>query len=104
MTPGLASLSGYAFLATSAAEISGALRTAFQLISQARMSFGQASVPASRLVSENALFEASFKAALGDPFWTGYLKKYGINPDGTVGSVHLGCWNRSCSPEIFRPG
>jgi type IV pilus assembly protein PilY1 len=85
--PGQASLSGYAFMATSASEISGALRTAFGLISQSMISFSVASVAASRVASENFLYEASFKPFGNDPFWAGHLKKYSINTDGSVGSM-----------------
>ncbi len=88
--PGQAPLSGYAFMATSASEISGALRTAFRLITQSMISFSVASVAASRVTSENFLYEASFKPVGNDPFWAGHLKKYSINTDGSVGS---GLWD-----------
>ena len=85
--PGQAPLSGYAFVATSGSDLSGALRTAFGLISQSMISFSVASVAATRVTSENFLYEASFKPVGNDPFWMGHLKKYSINSDGSVGGM-----------------
>jgi Tfp pilus tip-associated adhesin PilY1 len=85
--PGQSLLSGYAFMATNASEIADAIKAAFGLIGQSRMCFSVASVAASRVSSENFLYEASFKPNATDPFWPGYLKKYSVNADGSVGSV-----------------
>ena len=88
--PGQASLSGYAFMATSASEIANAIKAAFDLISQSRISFSLASVSASRVQSENFLYAASFQPVSNDPFWPGNLGKYNINADGSIGSM---VWN-----------
>ena len=85
--PGYASLSGYAFLAADADQLATALKTAMNIIRQANYSFSQSSVQSSRSSDENFLYEGSFEPVDGDPFWTGHLKKYTINTDGTVGAL-----------------
>ncbi|MGV8058669.1 MAG: pilus assembly protein [Smithellaceae bacterium] len=87
--PGYASLSGYAFLAANADEVSTALQTAINIIRQANYSFSQSSIQSARTEDENFLYEGSFEPIDGDPFWKGHLKKYQINTDGTVGSLLL---------------
>ncbi|MGB9699337.1 MAG: pilus assembly protein [Thermodesulfobacteriota bacterium] len=84
--PGEIPLSGYAFLATSASELSVALRQAIEMIREATYSFSLASVSSQRTHDENHLYEASFQPMNNDPFWLGHLKKYTINSDGSVGS------------------
>jgi Tfp pilus tip-associated adhesin PilY1 len=81
---GNAPLLGYAFAATNAAELNQALKKAFDAILASRFSFSVASVAASRAVSDNFLYDASFQPAPGDSFWRGSLKKYSINDDGTL--------------------
>ncbi len=85
--PSEANLSGYAFMAESASQLTEALARAIDVIREATYSFSQASVASSRLVDENFLYEGSFQPINGDPFWLGHLKKYQINPDGTVGGL-----------------
>jgi hypothetical protein len=84
--PGSATLSGYAFLASTPADLTTALVQSVNTIRQAVYSFSATSVSASRTSSENHLYEASFQPR-SDPFWDGYLKKYNINSDGSVGSM-----------------
>lgn len=85
--PGEISLSGYAFLASNANELTLALRQAIEMIREASYSFSLASVSSQRTQDENHLYEASFQPMNNDPFWLGHLKKYAINSDGTIGSV-----------------
>jgi len=83
--PGELSLSGYAFIATSAGELKEAILSMMHVIREATYSFSQASVASSRLMDENYLYEGSFQPINHDPFWLGHLKKYAINADGSVG-------------------
>ncbi len=89
--PGYASLSGYAFLASNASDLSNALKQAFTVIREASYSFSVPSVASSRVMdgssNENFFYEASFTPVQNDSFWQSYLKKYNINSDGTIGSV-----------------
>ncbi|WP_333653709.1 pilus assembly protein [Dissulfurispira sp.] len=85
--PGSAALSGYAFLAANATDLSTALKQAFNIIREATYSFSVASVSSSRITDENYIYEASFQPVNNDPFWLGHLKKYNINADGTIGSM-----------------
>ncbi len=85
--PGYINLSGYAFLASDADQLSIALKTALNIVREATYSFSQSSVQSSRTQDENFLYEGSFQPVANDPFWLGHLKKYQINTDGTVGSV-----------------
>jgi len=85
--PGLLSLTGYAFLASSASDLIEALKQAISIIRESTYSFTMASIQTSRTTDENNLYEASFEPINNDPFWLGHLKKYAINTDGTVGSV-----------------
>jgi Tfp pilus tip-associated adhesin PilY1 len=82
--PGYLNLSGYAFIATSADDLTQALKNAFNTIKEATYSFTQASVQAARTKDENFIYEASYEPLNGDPFWIGHLKRYSINNDGTV--------------------
>ena len=87
--PGYADLSGYAFIAADADQVSTALQTAIDIIRQANYSFSQSSIQSARTEDENFVYEGSFEPIDGDPFWKGHLKKYQINTDGTVGSLLL---------------
>ena len=84
--PGEDTLSGYAFLATSASELTTGLKQAIAMIREASYSFSLASVSSQRTQDENHLYEASFQPLNNEPFWLGHLKKYAINSDGSVGS------------------
>jgi hypothetical protein len=85
--PGEIGLSGYAFLASSANELNTALKQAINIIREATYSFSLASIASSRTQDENNIYETSFMPVNNDPFWLGYLKKYDLNSDGTVGSM-----------------
>jgi Tfp pilus tip-associated adhesin PilY1 len=84
--PGNTPLSGYAFLASNAQELSDALKATINIIRQANYSFSQASVQSSRTMDENYLYEGSFQPVNNEAFWLGHLKKYNIGADGSVGS------------------
>ncbi len=84
--PGVLPLTGYAFLASSADELTDALKQAINIIREATYSFSMASIQTSRTTDENYLYEASFEPINNCPFWLGHLKKYAINADGSVGS------------------
>ena len=86
--PGTMNLTGYAFFANNASELTQALKYSFSLIKEATYAFSaNVSVAASRTVDENYLYAASFQPLNQEPFWRGYLKKYQINTDGSVGSM-----------------
>jgi Tfp pilus tip-associated adhesin PilY1 len=96
--PSLNSLSGYAFMASSPAELAAALRSAITSIVEANYSFSvAASVAAARIQDENFLYEASFEpkntaGANKETFWTGHLKKYQLNY-GTGELMYPACWD-----------
>jgi type IV pilus assembly protein PilY1 len=80
-------INGHAYYADDPAALTAALdRITSDIISKA-YSFSISSVSASRISDENFLYEASFMPTNTDPFWQGFLKKYNINTDGTLGSV-----------------
>jgi Tfp pilus tip-associated adhesin PilY1 len=85
--PGEVPLSGYAFLASSANELTTSLKQAIEMIRAAIYSFSTSSVSSQRTLDENNIYEASFEPVNDDPFWRGHLKKYNINSDGSVGTL-----------------
>ena len=84
--PAELSLSGYAFLASNAAELTTALRQAIDMIRESTYSFSLSSISSQRTQDENFLYEASFQPRNRDPYWFGHLRKYAINADGTIGN------------------
>jgi hypothetical protein len=76
--PGYLSLSGYAFIAGNADELTKGLKEAVDTIRNATYSFTQVSIQASRTMLENYLYEAAFEPINNDPFWVGHLKRYRI--------------------------
>ncbi|MFA5321057.1 MAG: PilC/PilY family type IV pilus protein [Smithella sp.] len=82
--PGYLDLSGYAFLAGDADELTDALKNAMNTIRSATYSFTQSSIQAVRTIDENYVYEASFEPLNSDPFWIGNLKRFPINDDGTI--------------------
>jgi hypothetical protein len=78
-------LNGYAYIASSADELVNALKNAISIIASS-YSFSTSSMSTARISSENNSYEASFIPGT-DPFWKGFLKKYNINSDGSVGSA-----------------
>jgi hypothetical protein len=87
LDPGEIPLSGYAFLASSATDLTIALMQAVEMIRAATYSFSTASVSSQRTFDEDYIYEASFDPVEDDPFWRGHIKKYSINSDGSVGSL-----------------
>ena len=85
--PGMANLSGYSFPVTNGAQLIAALQSAFNIVQKAAYSFCTTSVASVRVSNSNFLYQASFVPSSSDPFWTGHLEKYGINSDGSIGSV-----------------
>ena len=73
--PANATLTGYAFIATSADALAEGLRRAVDFINNSRISFSVSSVAAYRTTTENFLYEASFQPVNGDPFWLGHLRR-----------------------------
>jgi len=85
---GTADPSGHAFYADNPTQLAAALANIPVDIISRTYSFTVASVSATRITDENYLYEASFIPINGNPFWRGYLKKYSINGDGTLGAVN----------------
>ncbi len=88
--PGYLALTGYAFLAANADDLTSALRSAINTIREATYSFTQSSIQAVRTIDENYLYEASFSPLLSpnnDPFWLGHLKRYSINEAGDISAT-----------------
>jgi type IV pilus assembly protein PilY1 len=80
-------IGGHAYYADNPAQLAAALAAIPADIISRTYSFSVASVSSSRITDENYLYEASFTPVNSDPFWRGYLKKYNLNADGTLGSV-----------------
>ncbi len=82
--PGEASLSGYAFLATDASQLTAALKAIAKYIQERGYSFTSPTVPSVQLVTGDKMYISSFIPKTGDPFWEGSLKAYRLNTDGTL--------------------
>lgn len=82
--PGETALSGYAFLATTASQLTIALNQAIDMIREATYSFSLASVSSQRTQDENYLYVASFEPFSNEPFWIGHLKRYTIDSNGNI--------------------
>ncbi|MEN6326063.1 MAG: PilC/PilY family type IV pilus protein [Syntrophomonas sp.] len=88
--PGYLALSGFAFLASNADDLTSALRSAISTIREATYSFTQSSIQSVRTTDENYLYEASFTPLISpnnDPFWKGYLKRYSIDSSGNIATT-----------------
>lgn len=85
--PGELDLTGYAFLAANADDLTTSLKQAIEMVREATYSFSLSSVSSQRTQDENNIYEASFQPVNQDPFWLGHLKKYTLNSDGSVGSM-----------------
>jgi len=83
--PAKFNISGYAFLAENASELSKALKTIISYIKEQSFSFTAPTVPAVRLIDEedNVIYISSFFPT-GTPFWKGNLKKYKLNGEGIL--------------------
>jgi Tfp pilus tip-associated adhesin PilY1 len=84
--PGEVSLSGYAFLVTTASELTAALKAIAKYI-EGPISFPSPTVPSVQVVMEetgDTMFVSSFIPKEDNPFWIGNLKAYQLNADGTL--------------------
>jgi type IV pilus assembly protein PilY1 len=77
-------LSGYAFLAEDASQLSNALKTIVKYIQEQSYSFTTPSVPSVRIVDKDVIYISSFIPKKDSAFWEGYLKGYQLNGDGTL--------------------
>jgi len=84
---GTADANGHAYYADNTTQLAAALAAIPADIISRTYSFTVASVSSSRVTDENFLYVASFTPVNGNPFWRGYLQKYNLNADGTLGSV-----------------
>jgi len=85
--PSIYALSGYAFLANNAAELSQALKTILRYVQSQPYYIASPTVPSIRLSDaegeDHVVYISSF-VPNGSPFWKGDLKKYRSNTDGTL--------------------
>jgi hypothetical protein len=80
--PGEALLSGYAFLAEDASELSIALTTILKYIQERSYSYTAPTIPLVRILDEEVGY-ISYFTPNETPFWKGNLKAYTLNMDGT---------------------
>ncbi len=78
--PGALTLSGYAFFAEDASQLTAALKTIKTYIQDKSTSYSGAAIPSVRYVSGDTAYVSSFEI----PSWNGYLKAYQLNADGTL--------------------
>jgi type IV pilus assembly protein PilY1 len=78
-------LSGYAFLAEDASQLSKALKSIIKYIKEGAYSFNSPTVPSARIPDPNkeVIYLSSFTPS-ESPFWKGNLKAYRLNNDGTL--------------------
>ena len=76
-------LSGYAFLANNADDLSQAIKTIISNIQQQSFTFTVPSIPSVRLIDKDVVYISSF-VPNNTPFWKGSLKAYQLNADGTL--------------------
>jgi type IV pilus assembly protein PilY1 len=80
-------LSGYAFLADNADQLSQALKTILKFVRSQPYYITIPSIPSVRLSDQegedNVVYISSF-VPNDSPFWKGFLKKYRANPDGSL--------------------
>jgi type IV pilus assembly protein PilY1 len=76
-------LSGYAFLATDAEQLSQAIKTIIRYIKEQSFSFTAPTIPSVRLIDKDIVYFSSF-IPNDTPFWRGNLKAYKLNEDGTL--------------------
>lgn len=85
--PGYLDLSGYAFIASNATELTNALRDAIGSIREQTYSFTRVSVQTVRTKDENYIYAASFLPLTdlaNDSFWIGHLDRFTLKPDGSL--------------------
>ena len=76
-------LSGYAFLAEDASQLSKALKAIAKYIQELSYSFTAPTIPSVRLIDKDVVYISSFTPN-ETPFWKGNLKAYRLNEDGTL--------------------
>ena len=76
-------LSGYAFLAQDAAQLSFALKSIVDYVGEQSYSFAAPTVPSLRLTDRDCAFLSSFVPG-ESPIWRGNLKAYLLNANGTL--------------------
>jgi Tfp pilus tip-associated adhesin PilY1 len=84
--PGSVSLSGYAFIATSTADLKTGLQSVINKIKEGAYAFSQPYIASSRTNDENYIYQASFEPQVlpNDPMWVGHLKRYTILTGGAI--------------------
>jgi Tfp pilus tip-associated adhesin PilY1 len=76
-------LSGYAFLAQDASQLSKALKAIIKYIQEKSFSFTAPTIPSVRLIDKDVVYISSF-IPNETPYWRGNLKAYNLNSDGTL--------------------
>jgi hypothetical protein len=76
-------LSGYAFLAEDASQLSKALKAIAKYIQEKSLSFTAPSIPSVRVIDKDVVYISSF-IPNDTPFWKGNLKAYQLNSNGTL--------------------
>jgi type IV pilus assembly protein PilY1 len=76
-------LSGYAFLAEDASQLSKALKAIAKYIQELSYSFTAPTIPSVRLIDKDVVYISSFTPN-ETPFWKGNFKAYRLNEDGTL--------------------
>jgi Tfp pilus tip-associated adhesin PilY1 len=80
--PAIYPLSGYAFLAEDASQLSKALTAILKYIQEKSYSFTSPTIPLVRILDNDVGYVSSFIPD-NTPFWKGNLKAYHLNSDGT---------------------
>ncbi len=78
--PGEMTISGYAFFAEDASQLSKALKTIKRNIQEKSYSFTASAIPIVRVVDRDTVYISSCET----PLWYGNLKAYQLNVDGTL--------------------
>jgi hypothetical protein len=82
--PGEKSLSGYAFLASDASELTTALKSIARYIQERSYSFTYPTVPSVQLTMADTMYLSSFIPRGSNPLWEGSLSAYQLNDDGIL--------------------
>jgi len=87
--PGSVALTGYAFIATSTADLTNGLKAVINKIKEGAYSFSQPYIAASRTSDEDYIYQASFEPQVqpNDPLWIGHLDRYSVTNTGVVSTV-----------------
>jgi type IV pilus assembly protein PilY1 len=81
--PAKFSISGYAFLAEDASQLSKAIKTIIRYVQQQSFTFTTPTIPSVRLIDKEVVYLSSF-VPNNTPFWKGNLKAYGLNEEGSL--------------------